>query len=489
VKVPAGFQKLLTHPKHNWCFKTEPEVNLAGRSIPIPRGKGIGGSSSINGMIYIRGQALDYNTWAQLGNKGWSFSDVLPYFKRSESFERGGDEFRGNNGPLNIADMREHHPIIDAFIDAGVERGHDRNLDYNGAVQDGFGYYQVTQNNGQRVSAADAFLHPIINRKNLTTITNAKATLLLMGGKQVTGVVYDIFGSEFTAHASREVILSAGAVQSPQLLELSGIGRPEILKNNDIEVVHKLAGVGENYRDHFATRVCWQVSQKITFNELSRGLKLVGEALKYVFKRRGLLTFTAGVGHGFVRTRSELATPDIQFLFAPASFDPTTRELDKLPGMTIGISQMRPESQGSIHIGSPDPMAAPLIRPNFLSTIVDQQTLAAGMHIARQIGQAKALAPYRSHELKPGENCKDDDALLSYARATGASIYHVMGTCKMGTDTDPMAVVDNQLKVWGLDGIRIVDASIMPTMPSGNINAPVMMIAEKAATMIIENAK
>jgi choline dehydrogenase len=211
MKVPAGFQNLLTHPKHNWCFKTKPEVNLAGRSIPIPRGKGIGGSSSINGMIYIRGQALDYNTWAQLGNKGWSFSDVLPYFKRSESFEHGGAEFRGNNGPLNIADMREHHPIIDVFIDAGVERGHERNLDYNGAVQDGFGYYQVTQNNGQRVSAADAFLHPIINRKNLTTITNAKATRLLMGGKQVTGVVYDIFGSEYTAHALQEVILSAGA--------------------------------------------------------------------------------------------------------------------------------------------------------------------------------------------------------------------------------------------------------------------------------------
>ena len=339
------------------------------------------------------------------------------------------------------------------------------------------------------MSAADAYLHPIINRKNLTTIKNAKATRLLMDSKQVTGVVYDIFDTEYMAHASREVILSARAVQSPQLLELSGIGQPELLKQNNIGVIHKLDGIGENFRDHFATRVCWQVSQKITFNEQSRGLKLVGEVLKYIFKRRGLLTFTAGIGYDFVKSRPELVTPDIQFLFAPASFDPITRELDKLPGMTIGIFQIRPESLGSIHIGSPDPMEAPLIKPNFLSIVVDQQTLVAGMRIARQIGEAKALATYRSHELKPGDDCKDDDALLSYARSTGASIYHAMGTCKMGTDTDPMAVVDNQLKVWGLDGIRVVDASIMPTMPSGNINAPVMMIAEKATTMIIETSK
>jgi choline dehydrogenase len=489
MKVPAGFQKLLTHPKHNWCFKTEPEVNLAGRSIPIPRGKGIGGSSSINGMIYIRGQALDYNTWAQLGNGGWSFTDVLPYFKKSEFFERGGDEFRGNCGPLNVADMRDHHPIVDAFIDAGIEHGHDHNLDYNGAFQDGFGYYQVTQRNGLRVSAADAFLHPITNRKNLTTITDAKAKRLLMNGKHVTGVVYDISGSEYTTYASREVILSAGAVQSPQLLELSGIGQPKLLKHHGIEIAHKLEGVGENYRDHFATRICWQVPQKITFNEQSRGLKLVGEVLKYVFKRQGLLTYTAGIGHGFVKTRPELATPDIQFLFAPASFDPTTRALDKVPGMTIGISQMRPESKGSIHIGSSDPMEAPLIQPNFLSALVDQQTLVAGMYMARQIGEAKALAPYRSQELKPGIECKDDEALLSYAQSTGASVYHVMGTCKMGPVSDPLAVVDNRLKIWGLDGVRVVDASIMPTIPSGNINAPVMMIAEKAAAMIIEDAK
>ena len=489
ITIPAGFQKLLSNPKYNWCFQAEPEDNVAGRSLPIPRGKGLGGSSSINGMIYIRGQELDYNTWAQLGNRGWSFSDVLPYFKKSERFERGSDEFRNGDGPLNVVDMREHHPIIDAFVDAGVERGHDRTIDYNGAQQDGFGYYQVTQKNGQRVSAANAFLHPIANRKNLTTITNARAKRLIMDGKRVTGVVYDIFGSEYTAHASREVILSAGAVQSPHLLELSGIGQPELLKSNGIEVTHELPGVGENYRDHFAARVCWQVSQKITFNEQSRGLKLVGEVIKYAFKRRGLLTYTAGVGHGFVKTRPELATPDIQFLFAPASFDPATRILDKTPGMTIGVSQMRPESQGTIHIGSPDPMTAPLIRPNFLAEKADQDALVAGMHIARDIGETEALAPYRTRELKPGPDCQDDEDMLTYVRKTGASVYHVMGTCKMGTDTDPMAVVDERLKVRGLEGVRVIDASIMPTMPSGNINAPVMMVAEKGAAMIIEDTK
>ena len=489
MKVPVGFQKLLNNPKHNWCFQTEPEENVDGRSLPIPRGKCLGGSSSINGMIYIRGQALDYNIWAQLGNRGWSFEDILPYFKKSETFERGGDELRGGNGPLNIADMREHHPIVDAFIDAGVECGYERNPDYNGSSNEGFGYYQVTQKNGQRVSAADAFLHPISQRGNVTIITNAKAKRLLFDGRRVTGVVFDKAGTEQTAHAKAEVILSAGAVQSPQLLELSGIGQPDLLKSNGIEVAHVLPGVGENYRDHFAARVCWEVSQKITFNEQTRGLKLVGEVLKYAFLKRGVLTYTAGIGHGLVRTRPELATPDCQFLFAPASFDAITRELDKKPGMTIGVCQMRPESQGSIHIGSNDPFAAPIIRPNFLSDPVDQDCLVAGIQIARKIGEAASLTPYRNHEIKPGSDFQDNDAILSYARQTGATVYHVMGTCKMGTDSDPMAVVDERLRVRGLEGLRVVDASIMPTMPSGNINAPVMMVAEKGASMIIEDAR
>ncbi|MBT4019311.1 MAG: choline dehydrogenase [Alphaproteobacteria bacterium] len=488
MKVPVGFQKLLNKPKHNWCFQAEAEENVKGRSIPIPRGKGIGGSSSINGMLHVRGQALDFDRWAQFGNRGWAFADVLPFFKKSETFARGGNHFRGGEGALTVSDMREHHPLVDAFIAAGVESGYPRNADYNGVEQDGFGYFQVNQKNGQRVSAAHAFLHPIKNRPNLTVVTNARVTKLVMEGRQVNGVAYKVGTVEQMAQANAEVILSAGAVQSPQLMEISGIGQPDLLKKYGVTPTHSLPGVGENYQDHYAARVSWRVSQPVTFNEQSRGLSLIAEVLKYAFFKRGILTFTAGIGHGFVRTRPELATPDCQLIFAPASFgDANTRALEKSPGMTIAASQMRPESVGTIHIASPDPGAAPRIRANFLSHKTDQEALVAGLRIARQIGGAAALAAFTKFELKPGVDYQDDAALLDHARATGSSVYHVMGTCKMGPKTDPMAVVDERLRVHGLQGLRIVDASIMPKMTSGNINAPVMMIAEKAAAMISED--
>ena len=488
VQVPAGFQKLLSHPRLNWNFSTEPEASTGNRRIPVPRGKAVGGSSAINGMLFVRGQASDYDQWAQLGNRGWSFADVLPYFRKIEKFERGTGDLRGTDGPLTVSDMRERHEMIDAFVEAGVECGYERNPDYNSERQDGFGYYQVMQRNGRRVSAADAYLKPVRNRANLRIKTHARAKQIILSGGRVSGIVYDHRGSEHRALAGKSVILSAGTVQSPQLLEVSGIGQPTRLQSLGIAVKHPLPGVGENYRDHYAARISWRVSRPITLNQQARGVRLAGEVLRYLIGGRGVLTFTAGIGHGFVRSRPELEAPDCQFFFAHGSFgDANTRALEKEPGMTIGVSQLRPQSTGSIHIGSADPFAAPVIRPNFLTDPIDQQVIVEGLRIARRLGKAPALARCVEHELRPGTGCSDEDALLEHARTTGTTIYHPMGTCRMGADDDPMAVADARLRVRGIDGLRIVDASVMPTMPSGNINAPVFMIAEKAADMIAED--
>jgi len=487
IKVPVGFQKLINHPRLNWRFETEPDENLKGRRIPIPRGRVVGGSSSINGMLQVRGQKLDYDTWSRLGNQGWSFDEVLPYFKKTERFERGGDALRGGDGPLNVADMRERHELVDAFIKAGVEAGFERNPDYNGERQDGFGYYQVTQREGRRESAATAYLNPVRGRENLQLMTHARARRLLFEGTRVVGVEYEHGGQMHEARTARSVILSAGAVQSPQLLELSGIGQPELLREHAIDVRHPLAGVGENYRDHYAARISWRVNRRVTLNDDSRGVRLLREVVRYAFRRRGMLTHTAGIGHGFIRSRPGLETPDCQLFFAHGSFDANTRKFDTEPGMTIGVYQCRPQSRGSIHIGSIDPLAAPIIRANFLADPLDRESLVGGLRVVRRIGEANAFAAYRGNEMKPGDGCRSDDELLDYARGTGATTYHVMGTCAMGPADDPMAVVSERLAVRGLQGLRVVDASVMPTMPSGNINAAVLMIAEKAADMIIED--
>ncbi|MYD95952.1 MAG: choline dehydrogenase, partial [Gammaproteobacteria bacterium] len=318
IHVPVGFWKMIDRPSVNWCFETEPEPGTRDRRIPIPRGKVLGGSSSINGMLYVRGQALDYDTWAQLGNRGWSYDEVLPYFKRSENFERGGDEFRGLGGELNVADMVESHPLLEAWVAAGEEAGYPRNPDYNGTRQEGFGIYQVTQRNGRRFSTARAFLDPVRSRRNLTIATRALAQRVLIDNGRASGVRYRVGDRTVDAKANKEVVLAAGAVQSPQLLELSGIGQAELLKTHGIEVVRDLPGVGENYRDHYASSVGWRVKGVTTLNEHTRGTRFVFEALKYGLARRGVFTYTAGIAHGFVRTRSELETPDVQFHFAQA---------------------------------------------------------------------------------------------------------------------------------------------------------------------------
>ena len=483
IKIPAGFTKLLNSPVYNWNFATEPEPNAHNRSIPIPRGRTLGGSSSINGMLYVRGNPLDYNTWAQFGNRGWSYESVLPYFKKAERFEPGGDDSRGTSGPLNVTHMTERAELLDAFIDAAVAEGYPRNDDYNNGKQEGFGYYQVTQKGGERWSTARGFLDPIRNRPNLRIETDAYTTNIVLDGTKAVGVAYTQHGVAKVARCDREVILAAGAVKSPHILELSGIGQPELLKSLGIQVRHELKGVGENYRDHYAPRMNWRVKLPVTLNEKSRGFALAKEVLKYYTQRRGILTFTAGIVFGFAKTQADMEEPDIQFHFAHASYgNAQTRDLEREPGMTLTVYQCRPESKGSIHAKTNDPVAAPAIRPNYLDDPMDRRVLVEGMKIGRKIINSSVLDKYRAFEMNPGEKVQTDDEWLDFARANGQTTYHVIGTCKMGND--PFAVVDDRLRVHGIEGLRVVDASIMPTVPSGNTNAAVIMIAEKGADMI-----
>jgi choline dehydrogenase len=488
IDVPAGFTKLLNHKKFNWNFEMEAEEGMAGRRIPCPRGRTLGGSSSINGMLYVRGQPLDYDTWSQLGNRGWSYEQVLPYFKKSEHYEGKGDDSRGRDGLLNVGDMNERHVLCDAFIDAAEATGYPRNNDYNNGKQEGFGYYQVTIKKGKRWSTARAFLDPARSRPNLKIETDAMVDRVILDGKRAVGVAYSVGGQPREARVNREVIVSCGSVQSPGVLEHSGIGQPDLLKRYGIEVRHELKGVGENYGDHFAPRMNWRVNQKITLNEQTRGLALLREIARYYTSGTGVLTWTAGVVFGFVRTRPGLDSPDMQFHMAPASYDTAQKRLlERDPGMTVVIGQCRPDSRGSIHIKSPTPGAEPAIRPNFLSAQLDRDTTVAGMQIVRKIMLHPAIAKYIAYENHPGDKVQSYDEWLDFARRSGQTTYHVIGTCKMGRD--PMAVVDDRLRVHGIAGLRVIDASIMPTVPSGNTNAPTIMVAEKGADMIKEDAR
>jgi choline dehydrogenase len=489
IDIPAGFTKLLNHDKFNWNFEMEAEEGMAGRRIPCPRGRTLGGSSSINGMLYVRGQPLDYDTWGQLGNRGWSYESILPYFRKSEHFEGGGDASRGKGGLLNVAHMSDHHPLCDAFIDAAAASGFRKNPDYNNGDQEGFGYYQVTMKNGKRWSTARAFLDTARSRPNLGIETDALVSNIILEGKRAVGVAYTVNGQKREARCGREVIVSCGSVQSPGVLEHSGIGQPELLKRHGIAVKHELKGVGENYGDHFAPRMNWRCKADVsTLNQETRGLNLVKEVLKYYTTGRGALSLTAGVVYGFVRTRPGLETPDMQFHMAHASYDSAQKRLlEKEPGMTVVIGQCRPDSRGSIHIKSATPGSEPAIRPNFLSAQTDRDATVAGMQIARKIVSHPSMSKYIAFENNPGDKVQSYDEWLDFARRSGQTTYHVVGTCKMGSD--PMAVVDDRLRVHGIAGLRVIDASIMPTVPSGNTNAPTIMVAEKGADMIKEDAK
>jgi choline dehydrogenase len=483
IAIPAGFSKLLVDKRYNWLFKTEPEPNTHDRRISVPRGRGLGGSTLINGMIYVRGQPQDYDDWDRAGATGWGHADVEPYFRKLERYEGGGD-VRGKTGPLQLEQVRERFPIADAFLAAAAEDGQPMNADYNGAGQEGFGYYQVNQRKGQRWSAYDAYLASVRHRPNLVVVTEAHVQRLRFDGTRCDGVVYRQGGQEVSVGARLEVIVAAGAFQSPQLLELSGIGRAEVLGPLGIPVRVEAPGVGENYVDHYATRMNWRVRNAVTLNEMSRGWRLVREIARYYAQRRGILTLGTGLVHGFVRTRPEMERPDAQYFFMHASYaNAAERILDREPGMTIGVSQLRPESVGSVHAVSSDPEVQPAIRPNFLDSTVDQACLVEAMRIARRIVGQAAMRHYIAHETGPGDAVQDDAAWLDFARRNGQTIYHPIGTCRMGSDAQ--AVVDARLRVNGVPGLRVVDASVIPKMVSGNIQAAVMMVAEKGADMIM----
>ena len=489
IHVPVGYASTLKDPKVNWLYTTEPDAGTRGRQHVWPRGKVLGGSTSINAMLYIRGQRADYDGWRQLGCEGWAWDDVLPYFRRSQNQERGACDIHAVGGPLNVSDPAEGHEVSEAAIAACEALGLPHR-DPNGAEQEGVGWYQVTIKDGKRCSAAVAYLHPAMKRANLRVETRAQATRILFEGKRAVGIEYVQGGETKRAFAHGEVILAGGVINSPQLLQLSGIGPAGLLREHGIELVHDLPGVGENLQDHFVTGETFRLKKGIiSVNEMVRGFRFIGETFKYLFAKKGLLTLSAAHIAVFCKSRPDLAGPDIQFHILPATMDPDKlanaqqMELEKEPGLTIAPCQLRPESRGTIRIASPDPLAHPRIEANYLSDRLDQEVIVAGLRWGRAIAGQQPLAGYIEHELMPGPEAVTDEQLLDHARTWGTTIYHPVGTCAMGHG--PMAVVDPQLRVHGVEGLRVVDASIMPRLISGNTNAPTIMIGEKASDMIL----
>ena len=486
IHVPVGYFRTMHNPATDWCYKTEPDPGLNGRSIDWPRGKVLGGSSSINGLLYIRGQPRDYDHWRQLGNAGWSFEDVLPYFRRAEDQERGGDDYHGAGGPLAVSDMRIRRNVCDAFIAACESLGIPRNDDFNGPVQEGAGYFQLTARNGFRCSTAAGYLRPVKQRQNLNVVTRALTSKIVFEKRRATAVRYYVGNELFEARARREVLLSAGAIGSPQILELSGIGPGDLLQKLGISVVRDLPGVGENLQDHLQIRAVYKCTEPTLNDEVNSFFRKMLIGLEYIAFRTGPMSMAASLVCAFAKTRNELETPDIQFHFQPLSADKPGEGLHRYSAFTSSVCQLRPESRGRIVLKNPDPFAYPSIHPNYLSTATDQETVVAGMKLSRSLSRTPALAPFVEQELLPGLDIESDEALLDHAREVAQTIYHPVGTCKMGSDA--MAVVDERLRVRGIDGLRVVDASVMPAITSGNTNAPAIMIAEKASDMIIEDA-
>ena len=489
IHVPIGYAKTMFHPVYNWQFKTLPDPGMNGREIYWPSGRTLGGSSAINGLIYIRGHRADYDRWAALGNAGWSYTDVLPYFRKLEHNVRGASEWHGADGPLWVSDITAKHELVEALIAAGVEIGVPRNDDFNGATQEGVGYYQLTTRRGFRCSTAVGYLRPARGRKNLTVETEAQATRIDLDGRRAQGVAYRQRGRDATATARHAVIVAAGALQSPHLLQLSGIGPAPVLQSLGIPVRHALAGVGENLQDHLQARVIFRCTKPITTNDtLKSWWRTMAMGMNYVLTRTGPMAVGINQGGMFARTDPALSRPDVQFHLATLSSDMAGSPVHTFSGFTMSVCQLNPESRGSIRPRSPDPFAAPAIQPNYLSTPKDRATIVAGIRLARRLAATRAFAPYVAGEYRPGAEAVSDDDLLEFARARGATIFHPAGTCKMGPARDAQAVVDPQLRVHGVDALRVVDCSVMPTLVSGNTNAPVIMIAEKAADMILGDA-
>lgn len=486
IHIPLGYGKLFRNPSVNWGYEGAPEPGLNDRVIYHPRGKVLGGSSSINGLLYVRGQAEDFDRWRQMGLKEWGFDGVLPYFQRSESNENGGDDWRGGSGPQPVSNATATHPLCDAYIAACREAGLESNPDFNGETQEGAGYYQSTHRNGLRWSAAKSYLKPARGRDKLVVRTHALITRVVFDGMRATGVEYEKDGKRHKVLAGREVILSAGAINSPQLLELSGVGRPDILAEHEIEVVLDAPEVGENLQDHLQVRTVHECSEPITLNDQYNSFfRRMGVGLQFALQRKGPLTVSAGYAGSFYKTRPELLTPDIQSLFIIFSTDKMGDRLHDFPGVTASCYQLRPESVGHVHIRSSDPQEAPEIWCNYLATETDRRANIDGLRRLREIMDGQAMADYRKREIEPGPDVQSDDELLDYIRSTASTVYHPSSTCRMGVDD--RAVVDERLRVNGLAGLRVVDCSIMPSMLSGNLNAAAIMIGEKGAEMVLDD--
>jgi len=488
IHIPAGMLKLLRHPVVNWNYSAQPSSGTAGRSIHWPRGKVLGGSSSINGMLYVRGNQADYDGWAQMGCRGWSFQDVLPFFRRSEHYVQGGEpEFRGRDGVLRVEDYRTILSLTHRFVEAAQLAGFTFNRDLNGSQQEGVGYSQMTRLGRFRGSTARTFLAAARTHANLRVETDALAQRLLFDGRRCIGVVFHQHGRVEEARAARAVLVCAGAVNSPHLLQISGIGPAGHLQSIGVPVLHDLPGVGANLQDHYVIRVSHRVRGAVSINQLARGPRLAAEVARFALTGRGALTFGVTSAQVFCRSREGLASPDLQLLFTPASYDSARfGELEHEPGMTVAICPVHPFSRGTIMARSPDPFAAPSIEPNYLSASNDARVLAAGARLSRRIFTQPPLAQHSVAEILPGPACESETDFAEHARKFGTTIYHPVGTCRMGVG--PNAVVDPRLRVYGIDGLRVLDASVMPTLTTGNTNAPTIMIAEKGAAIILEDA-
>ncbi len=488
IHVPLGYGKLFKDKTVNWMYQTEPEPGLDGRTVFQPRGKVLGGSSSINGLLYVRGQHEDYDRWRQHGNSGWGYDDVLPYFKKAEDQQRGADDFHGAGGPLPVSDWRHADPLSEAFVQAAAQTGIPFNSDFNGASQEGAGFFQTTTRRGRRASTAVAYLRPAKGRTNLQVETSALAQRIVFDGRRAEAVEYLKAGTLRTARARKEILVSGGAYNSPQLLQLSGVGPAELLRKHGVDVVLDAPGVGHDLQDHLQVRMVMRCSKSITLNDIvNHPVRRMLAGARYAAFRKGPLTIAAGTSGAFFKTSPRLATPDIQIHFLPFSTDKMGEKLHSFSGFSASVCQLRPESRGSLRIRSADPAVPPEIRINYLATEVDRTVNVEGLKILRKILQAPALSPYVTEEVDPGTKVSSDEELLNYCRRRGSTIYHPTSTCRMGSD--PLAVVDQRLRVRGIEGLRVVDGSIMPDLVSGNTNAAIIMIAEKASDMILEEAR
>lgn len=490
IHLPIGYYRTIFDPRTARSFETEPDEKVAGRRIVWPRGRVLGGCSSINGLAWVRGQAEDFEHWRQLGCNGWSFAEVLPFFKRIELYREGDPRWRGRDGPLAVSGPRYRSPLLEAFIRAAAEAGIPFNPDYNAERQDGVGWFQLTIRNGFRCSAAVAYLRPAKRRPNLAIRTRALVCRLLFEGRKAVGVVYRRDGIERIVRANREIVLSAGAIGSPQILMLSGIGPGEHLAALGIPVVQHLPGVGRNLQDHYQARIVYRCTRPITLNEVGRSWwRKALAGLEWALSQSGPLTVGAGVVTLFWRTRPELATPDIEFHVIPFSADRPGEPLHPFPGFTVSVCQLRPESRGRLELRSPDPADAPRIFANYLDSETDRRTMVDGLELVRHVVGQPAMRPFVAEEHLPGPRCRTREELLEYVRTRGTTIFHPAGTCAMGPAANPMAVVDPRLRVHGIEGLRVADASIMPTVVSGNTNAACVMIGERCAAFIREGAR